>query len=422
MSTNRLGPSPGLPWVPVIPLGSAYVAASARKAGHAVKLLDLCFEERPEEALMQSIDTFGPEAIGLSFRNVEMMTYFRQISFVDDLKALVRICRDGSKAKVILGGPGFSVMPEAILQSTGADLGLVGEGEWSFPRMLEGLDAPGVIRNDNGSIKRTAPAHQGSVDELPLPARELIDLERYAAAGGTANIQTKRGCPFECIYCTYPLIEGRKVRCRNPALVAEEFSLLGREYGMRQAYVVDNQFNYPHDHAVEICKGLAAIRREARIHWTCMLNPGYVSDELVFLLRMTRCAMVDLSIESASDRMLKNLGKNFTVAQIGEAIRLLKRYKLPFSTWILLGGPGECEETVRETLESLARFNVPQVLFSIGIRICPGTRLETIVQDPGRTYCLAMEPERIVELVAPYCHDFPGWRIAALDHDDKTTS
>ncbi len=431
ISSNRLRPSPGLPWTPVEPLGAAYVAAALRRAGHDASLLDLCFAEDRAAAVRGEIARTRPGVIGISLRNIDLMAYFNQVSFLPELKDTVEECRRASIAPVVLGGSGFSVMPRELLAFTGCDAGIAGEGDWSFPELVGRLDRgdaldgiPGVVRPDGG--EPVQPAGAGAFHALGghvRPARDLVDAGRYREAGAAASVQTKRGCPFSCVYCTYPLVDGTVVRERPPDEVAEEFRELYERHGIRDAYVVDSQFNYPREHAAAVCEGLAAQRESVRVRWSCMANPAHLSEELALLMRVARCAAVDLSIESASDRVLEALGKGYTVADVARAIEILASCRLPFSTWVLCGGPSEDRGTLRETLRFLAAARVPEVLFAVGVRICPGTRIERIAREAGAIpegaslleprYYLSMPAEEIVREIEPYLEGRPLWRIAA---------
>lgn len=432
ISSNRLKPSPGLPWEPVEPLGLAYVASSLRAAGHDVEWVDLCFAERPDAAVREAIARSLPDAIGISFRNVDLMAYFNPLSFAGELKEIVAECRRCSAAPVILGGPGFSIMPRELFRFTGADAGIAGEGEWSFPELLARLerrescaDIPGVVFNDPGDSDAKLPdAAFRPLEGHVRPARDLIEGARYRSAGGCASIQTKRGCPFGCVYCTYPIVEGETVRCRPPHEVAAELRELGERYGAREAYFVDSQFNYPSAHAGEICEKLVAQREQCAVRWSCMVNPAHMSEELALLMRAARCTMVDLSVESGSDFMLERLGKGYGISDVARTIGILQKCRLPFGTWILFGGPGESRETIRESLAFCAAADIRDVLFSVGIRVCPGTKIERMAKEEGivdertdllePTFYLAMDAREIVKEIEPYLEGRPGWRIAAL--------
>ena len=203
------------------------------------------------------------------------------------------------------------------------------------------------------------------------------------AAGPAAGVQTKRGCPFSCIYCTYPLVEGAAVRVRAASDVADEFQDLHDRFGAKTAYIVDSQFNYPADHAGSVCEELVSRRDRCKIRWSCMANPGFMEDDLALFMRAARCEMVDLSVESGCDSMLENLGKNFSTDDVRRAFKALERAGLPFDAWILLGGPGETRQTVCETLDFLESAGAANVIFSVGIRICPGTGIERVARAEG---------------------------------------
>ena len=136
-------------------------------------------------------------------------------------------------------------MPFEILEFLGGDYGVVGEGEEALPLLLEALERgeptalPGVVTRGSKSFMPPRP-----LQRIGTPERGLFLHERYNREGGMANIQTKRGCPFSCIYCTYPLLEGNLVRPRPlPEIVSEIGKLI--EEGIDYLYFVDDIFNYP---------------------------------------------------------------------------------------------------------------------------------------------------------------------------------
>ena len=124
---------------PIFPLGLAYVAAATRQADHEVAVADLCFGRRPLDTLRHTIRSFRPDAIGLSLRNVDNAAWPRTTDYLDWHRQVLATVRHSCEAPVILGGSGFSILPEAYLQALHADFGLVGEGEETFPRLLEAL-------------------------------------------------------------------------------------------------------------------------------------------------------------------------------------------------------------------------------------------------------------------------------------------
>ncbi len=202
---------------PVLPIGLSCVAASLRNAGHEVKVLDLLFSGGFRGEIVKTVASFSPGMIGLSIRNIDNCTCSDPQFYLPYIKEVVEAC-SGQGARLVAGGSGFSIMPEAVLSYLNMDLGIVGEGERALPALLERLengrefeDIPGVIHLDGNSVRKTPPVPIREIDRLPVPAMDLLDHEQYIQECSMAGVQTKRGCGFRCIYCTYPLIEGRSV-------------------------------------------------------------------------------------------------------------------------------------------------------------------------------------------------------------------
>ncbi|MEO2169786.1 MAG: cobalamin-dependent protein, partial [bacterium] len=231
---------------PVFPIGAAYMAAVAERAGHDVRTIDLCFAPAMETAVADELRDYPPEVVGISLRNLDSSSYPENTSYIDDYIALVRMIRAHSDAKIVLGGAGFTVMPEAILAALGADAGVAGEGEQAFPWILGRLAAgealtstPSFVCEAAGSGQLVKPVTRiKELDITGFPMRERFGMQQYYERGGALNIQTKRGCYFECVFCSYPLIEGTKVRMRTAKSVVDELEEMRREHGVRHWFFV----------------------------------------------------------------------------------------------------------------------------------------------------------------------------------------
>jgi len=356
---------------PVFPIGAAYISAALKREGVDCRILDLCFVEDYETAIRDELEAFQPDLTGLSLRNLDNVSYPNYISYLPFYLKVVDTIRQYSRAPVLLGGSALSLSPEEILKYLGADIGITGEGELSFVGLIQ------RFREAGGLAARVKPRIIGptvieDLDRLPVPDRSAFDNEGYLKWGGMGNIQTKRGCPFRCIYCTYPIIEGKKMRLRSPSLVCDEMEGLVAQ-GIDSLFIVDNAFNYPPEHAEAICREM--IRRKIPIRWSCYVNPGFVTPGLIDLMRDAGCTGVEFGSDAAQPGMLAGLGKNFTVEDLRRASIICREAGMPFCHSLLLGGPGETLETVRETLESVLEMSPTAVICMVGIRVFPGTRL-----------------------------------------------
>ncbi|MCU0723694.1 MAG: cobalamin-dependent protein, partial [Planctomycetes bacterium] len=196
-ANNELRPNP------VVPLGACLAASAAEAAGHETSFLDLAFEKDPTAALRRAIDRVRPEAIGVSLRNVDNTDFSNPRFYLGEVReAVVRPALEALPGRVVLGGAGFSTMPEEILEYTGAPAGVVADGEIAFPALLarwaEGRGAEGVegvVRLEGGrAAGDPRPAAPRDLDALPRSrAWKWLDLGLYRSFGGVSNLQTKRG-------------------------------------------------------------------------------------------------------------------------------------------------------------------------------------------------------------------------------------
>ncbi len=371
---------------PVAPLGAAYVAGAARNAGHEVRLLDLCFSEDVEGDLADAVRQFDPELIGLSIRNVDNLTYPASVSYLDGILAAVASLKRHANAPIVAGGPGFSIFPDRLLAALDLEWGVIGEGEETFCILARCLEdrrevprLPNLIRR--GEAARGVARRVGRFAGNGRPARDLLDNARYLALGGMANLQTKRGCPFGCSYCTYPQIDGPSLRLRPPTDVADELAGMAGETHIDEAFFVDDIFNQPHDHALGICDAIAA--RGLRIGWTCFATPAGMTPELARAMKRAGCRGVEFGADTASPSILRALAKPFPQEDLRAAARACREAALPAAYYLIFGGPGETADTVAETCDLIDALRPQAVLAFVGIRIYPNTPLCDVAVSEG---------------------------------------
>ncbi len=385
INTNRSA-SP----VPVLPLGACRIAEAAERAGHAVSVLDLLFAQNPLNAVAAVMKRSRYDAVGLSVRNIDNNSMQSPAFYISDLASVVRKIRTGSDAPVILGGPAVSIMPDEILQETGATCAVIGNGTESFLLLLEQIrlnrpldGLPGIVLRDrNGAAVKTAASEEAGGWRTPDFGR-WIDVSAYRTRLATVPIQTKVGCGFRCIYCTYGTIEGTGHSLQDPGAAAEDIQLLTTQ-GYRDFEFVDSVFNAPLSHALTVCEAIA--RRRLRVRLQSMdVNPLFMNDELLSAMERAGFCGIGMTVESAAEPVLSGLRKGFTADHVHRAADAVRRHTVPCLWIFMFGGPGETEDTVKETL----RFAETEIrpgdaaFFTIGIRVYPGTELESISRKQG---------------------------------------
>ncbi|OGP54113.1 MAG: B12-binding domain-containing radical SAM protein [Deltaproteobacteria bacterium RBG_13_52_11] len=412
---------------PVAPLGLAYIARALQTAGHDVRVIDLCFSSDLHGDVLQILEDFPPDVIGISLRNLDNLPSPSSLSYLPELEETVAVVRRRTSVPLVIGGSGFSLAPLPLMQRVDVDFGVVGEGEEGMVRIVECLKKgapphgiPGVLIKGKAEFIPPRP-----LEQFGAPDRDILDNAKYLKEGGMANLQTKRGCPFGCIYCTYPLLEGKSVRVRAVGEVVRELEALQTDQGADYIYFVDDIFNYPPDYTEALCREIIA--HGVKMRWTAFVNPRFLTSEITALMAKAGCEGVELGIDSGSSKILRAYGKGFGVEDIVRASGHCREAGLNFALYLLLGGPGEDEGTLRETFDLMDRLAPTAVIVMVGIRIYPGTPLQEIAVREGvlkrddallepRFYISPrIGPERLIELVTEAAMKRRGWIVPGLE-------
>lgn len=359
---------------PVYPLGLAVIASALSAAGHELEQFDFLASGESEELLRARVAAFAPDYVCLSVRNLDNCDSLSSTGYPAIAKRLVALIREGTAAPVIIGGPAFSIIPEELLAYTGADYGIVGEGERLVCDLVrdlsQGLTPPRLLRGER--------LLAGSEMASPLYTSELIGF--YLEKSGMINLQTKRGCPHGCIYCSYPTLEGDRYRCRDAGSVVDDLERIKAEHGVESFFFTDSVFNDADGHYLEVVEEI--IRRKLAIRWCCYMRPQGVARPEIALMKRAGLYAAELGTDAASDTTLASLGKGFRFQDALEANRAFVAERLPCAHFVMFGGPGETLATVAQGLENLEQLEHTVVFAFSGIRILPGTPLlARAVQD-----------------------------------------
>lgn len=371
---------------PVYPLGASFVASALERAGVDVATLDLAFSENPAAQAALAAEEAAADLVAVAVRAVDNTTNLDSRYYLPGVSKVVGAIRGACGSPVLLGGSGYSLFPETILMGLQADYGIQGEGELTVVRLVAALRAgEGPVAGDglyvlrDGVVEGAPPESFLAPAEWSAPDYRLFPLDPYLEAGGTASVQSKRGCPQKCCYCTYPFLEGRRLRLRDPRAVVEE---VGRavETGADYFYFVDNNFNMPAEHAREVCRELAA--RGSKTGWTAFVTPLGFPAALADDMAAAGCRSLELGSEGGCDTTLRGLGKSHTVTEIVDADRRLFEAGITPAHYFIFGGPGETADTMEETLAVIDRLHGVCVAM-VGVRIYPGTSLHSRSIEDG---------------------------------------
>jgi lipid biosynthesis B12-binding/radical SAM protein len=364
---------------PLYPLGLSMVASALAGAGHEVRQFDFLQQNISLEALAQEIREFGPGLIGISVRNIDNVNLMNEQYYIETVKDIVKRAKEVSEAKVILGGAGFSLVPDLILKETGADYGIVGEGERLAVDFAANA-AAGIYPEE----KLIGP-------EIRLNGAEIVSarydeelMKYYLHSGNIASVQTKRGCTQKCVYCSYPVLEGSSIRKREPRLVVDDIELLRDKYKAKYIFFIDSVFNDAEGAYLDVLEEMR--KRNVNIPWTGFFKPEGLNEDIVGLMKSTGLIAVEIGSDAACDITLRKLGKKFSFQDIIECNDLFTRFEIATSHYFMFGGPGETKETVLEGIENIKNLKKCVAFIFMGIRILPNTSLARIALKENVLY------------------------------------
>lgn len=356
----------------VYPLGMSMVAAALRKDGHEVSLLDFLQQGQSFEAVRAAVKRLDPELIGISIRNVDNVNLLNEQRYIDTVRGIVQVLREETSVKIVLGGSGFSVMPEPVLKSVGADYGVTGEGERIF-REFVAEAAQG--RYPQERILHAKPELTGGA--IPPADYDADILAFYLKSGHMAGVQSKRGCEHRCVYCTYPNLEGRVIREREPAAVVDDMERLVKDYGAKYIFFTDSVFNDNRGRYRAVVDEMS--RRKVTVPWTAFFKPCSELDaDIIARMKETGLAAAEIGSDAPSDATLRGIGKDFTFRDVDRCNSLFLEQGVATAHYFMFGCPGETPETVLEGIANIKGLERTSIFVFMGIRILPDTGLAKI--------------------------------------------
>lgn len=370
---------------PVYPLGISYIKACLNETMPSLQIDIFDFMTDSFEDYINLLSDLKPDFVGISLRNIDDVNIYRKESFISHYRQIVTTTRKSGNPVIIIGGSGFSIYPRLLFEYLQPDFGIYGEGERSLHELITAL----LDNYDYSSIDGLVFRKKGNIIvnkrenffKTPVVSfdNELVDY--YWQQSGMLNIQTKRGCPYKCIYCTYPLIEGSKVRTIEPARIVKTLAELRSAKNISYVFFTDSVFNISNSFNYELADRL--ISADLNLEWGAYFNFANIDPKLLEKLKKAGLRHIEFGTESLSDIMLKNYGKPFGIKDVMNISSVCNQLEIDFAHFLILGGYGETEQTLDETFKNSMEISRTVFFPFIGMRIYPGTRLHQIAMDEG---------------------------------------
>lgn len=357
--------------IPGLNTGYAYLAAALRQAGHTVLVIDFNNCARDEDVRLQEVRR--ADIIGVGFKSFTIEEGVR-------LAALAR--QLNPTARLICGGPHITIDGNAFMKEhTLFDAAVVGDGENAICEIAEGREfaniAGLIVRKDAQLLHTPQRSSLKELDSLPFPDFTCFDsLSKYKMPFpfGAYPLVTSRGCPCNCIYCSVPVISGRRWRYRSPENMLKELQEMQKTYACSEFCIYDDNFTVNIERAKKFCRLL--ISDGSRLRWSCPngIKAQGTDDELASLMKSAGVTAVNFGIESAIPEVFQTIGKGGTLQDIKDAILRFRAVGIRVGGFFLTGLPGMTAATERQNIDLARKMGLDFTVWSFLVPY-PGTEL-----------------------------------------------
>jgi anaerobic magnesium-protoporphyrin IX monomethyl ester cyclase len=314
--------------LPVYPLGLACLKSMLDKV--SVRVFDPNLPMpggcSPYTPLADMINQFHPDVIGISLRNIDSTNKRLVIFYFEEFVRLISFVRNRTEAVIVAGGAGFSLFAESIMKSCPEiDFGVYLEGETTFAALLHNMNTPesvpSIYYRKKEKIVFTGVDKKVDFQFHVNPDMDAVLLSRFSLYPESVGVETKRGCPFGCIYCPYGFLNGRSYRLKDPVRIVDGLELMVATAGLQTFSFTDSIFNVPRSHAEAVLREM--IRRGLKLSWSAWYNERELDESFVRLSIAAGCRSFIFSPDGYSDRVLKKLGKQLSRNDIEKGLRLM---------------------------------------------------------------------------------------------------
>ncbi|RDY30016.1 B12-binding domain-containing radical SAM protein [Lachnotalea glycerini] len=327
------------------PLGQMYIASYLKKNGYQVEIWDFAVLRLTQDEFLSRIQKLDPMVIGIS-------SFYESWTTMKNLCEIVKI--KFPEIYIAIGGNGATFSYEEILKETRVDYVMLGEGEKSFLSICEYLqnerqdldDVAGLAYWDGDKVHVTKASRIDNLDELPFPDRHLIDINKYTYP---FTICTTRGCVGQCRFCSSKAFYGKKIIFRSVENIIEEIKLLMKDFFINQFFIIDDSFTINKMRALYFCEELNKLERE--FIWFCEARADTADKELLTALRNAGCFKIQFGMESGNNEILKSIGKQTTVEQIEQAVKIASKLGMEINLSFIVGHADDTVETINETFD-----------------------------------------------------------------------
>ncbi len=370
-------------------IGLTYLATVTKLKGHEVKIIDVPAVGLDLGWYVDFLKSWKPDFVGFSAMTHNIMDAYK---FASHTKAV------DSDIRTVIGGPHANAVPIQTLQECkNMDVAVFGEGEITFPELLEAKDLSTVdgiaYRRGDQVVKTRSREPIQHLDDLPFPDWSLFNYEEdYAKAYSYKfremrhiySINTMRGCPYDCVFCS-PHGLGPGVRFRSAENIFTELKRNMDEYGATFFYLADSNSTLKRMQTERLCNMI--LDEGLDIAWKGETHVNAVDRDLLNLMSEAGCELIFYGIESGNEYIQKKIKKNLDLQRVRKTVKESNEAGMKVRAGFIIGLPYETKETVRETIDYAKTLELEQASFSL-LDVYPGPEIEQMIEsgEGGMSY------------------------------------
>ena len=355
-------------------LGLLYIASFLEKQGMLVYFVDMTLHNEAEQRLIDVLRHNNFDFIGMTAYTNSIITANR----------IAGVIRQYSKAKITVGGAHASALPvETLEMFKNFDYLVYGEGERPFTDLVTGSDVSdikGLVWRKSGAVIQNPPQEPiEDLDNLPFPARHLVDVDKYIPIPSnyyrlpSTGILSSRGCPYQCTYCGRAGTRFKdRVKFRSIDNVIEEIKSCISDFGIYDLRFYDDVFTAPKKRVMEFCEKL--LHEDIKITWNCYARVDTVDKEMLLAMKKAGCRNIKYGVDFGTQKWMTQAKKYTTLEQAEEAISSTKKIGIAAKASFMIGMPGETVDEIKETINFALKLNPTYATFNIFTPL-PGSQL-----------------------------------------------
>ena len=346
---------------PAPPIGLEYINGCLEEYGHKIKIVDLCFSDNVYKDLDTALTSFSPDIAGITIRNVDSVLYPDNEFYLDEIKEIVYYLKSSHKLKVLLGGTGLLVNPQAVLDYLGADYAFVGPAE---------EELHGFLMKMGNSLPAQKIYYGHCKPGFSCPRQSSsIDYDKYYQMGGIAGFETHKGCSSSCIYC---LEANSRVTFKRPEDIVREIRGFA-DAGHNHFHLCDPEFNEDLDFALDFCNALKLSGMGLR--WAVYMKPANYNRKLFRLMKETGVYLITLTVDSFNKCSMY-------WSDVEKIVFNARSNNISLAVDFLAGFPYEEESVLLDCLDLFRRVQPDVVNINTYIRLYKTLRVtQTIIKD-----------------------------------------